>query len=470
MLQAELERHELMLAAVLRGKARFGRHRRNLQAQLAQQNQAVEMLENAMSAVAARVALLAPCARGPSAHGKTEVFGKTEELVFSKTEELSTDAVAPEACAAGHKSRTLVTSGSARPLLARAAPGAARWTMMPASGDWAVSKMEDGGQAVSCRPVAKDAALQAPPWRGSSAASGSNSEPLPARPVHLHHGQETRVPVNKCSPEAGVGHCLPSPARPASTSPGMRTRGLDGARVGDGGKNTRTIASIRRLREGGDGSWYYSEHSVYSQHAGVEEDALLQLVEACDDAERMLLAHHGAERRGQAPSDVCHSAYSLVQSAGDVHGLTDMHRMANKQVLRDKGRARSREQREGRHERACGQNGTGKGAAGGGKKAGGRLLPAPPAHSEHMAETRALKSIQNLVVGLGKTVSNVEKQQRATSAQVHHLGAMRAHRSDARPPHSRLHAARTCQPQHARASALDLDCQPRCLAAREGLT
>ena len=103
MLQAELERHELMLAAVLRGKARFGRHRRNLQAQLAQQNQAVEMLENAMSAVAARVALLAPCARGPSAHGKTEVFGKTEELVFSKTEELSTDAVAPEACAAVHQ-------------------------------------------------------------------------------------------------------------------------------------------------------------------------------------------------------------------------------------------------------------------------------------------------------------------------------------------------------------------------------
>lgn len=57
--QAELERHELMLAAVLRGKARFGRHRRNLQAQLVQQAQAVSMLDHAMTAVQGRVALVA---------------------------------------------------------------------------------------------------------------------------------------------------------------------------------------------------------------------------------------------------------------------------------------------------------------------------------------------------------------------------------------------------------------------------
>ena len=53
--EAELERHELMLAAVLRGKARFGRHRRNLQSGLVQQDQAVKMLDNAMSAVERRV-------------------------------------------------------------------------------------------------------------------------------------------------------------------------------------------------------------------------------------------------------------------------------------------------------------------------------------------------------------------------------------------------------------------------------
>ena len=55
-----------MLAAVLRGKARFGRHRRNLQAQLAEQTEGVGMLDNAMSAVQGRVAVVALVATNPS--------------------------------------------------------------------------------------------------------------------------------------------------------------------------------------------------------------------------------------------------------------------------------------------------------------------------------------------------------------------------------------------------------------------
>jgi hypothetical protein len=137
---------------------------------------------------------------------------------------------------------------------------------------------------------------------------------------------------------------------------------------------------------------------------------LLQLVQACDDAERLLLAHHDAGiMGGRHPSAFCPSAHSLVHS-GEVHGQAVTLRTANKHGPRDNGGERSRERQERRQERACLQNGTGKGAAGG-RKAGGRP-------SQHIAETRVLKSIQNLVASLGKTVSSVEKQQRATSAQV----------------------------------------------------
>ena len=57
-----------MLAAVLRGKARFGRHRRNLQAQLVQQAQGVSMLDHAMTAVQGRVALVAQQVRRSALH------------------------------------------------------------------------------------------------------------------------------------------------------------------------------------------------------------------------------------------------------------------------------------------------------------------------------------------------------------------------------------------------------------------
>ena len=379
MQQAELERHELMLAAVLRGKARFGRHRRNLQARLAQQNQAVEMLENAMSAVEARVALLAPGAAGvASTHGQLERLGQTEER--------TTNTTATHVCPAAHSSASLT---STKTLVA----GVGR-ELQAASGVRTDSETDRQQQVsrVSWRQDAKHTELKG---QARADASALNSAPPHAGPIH-QPGQEAKV-----------RHCLPIPARPVSSSPGQSKRGIDGAKDGEGSKNTRTIASIRRLSEGGDGSWYYSEHSVYSEHTGVEEEeALLQLVQACDDAERMLLAHHDAGiMGGRHPSAFCHSAHSLVHS-GEVHTQADTHRTANKFGLRDNGGERSRE----RQERACLQIGTGKGAAGG-RKAGSKP-------SQHIAETRVLKSIQNLVASLGKTVSSVEKQQRATSAQV----------------------------------------------------
>jgi hypothetical protein len=387
MQQAELERHELMLAAVLRGKARFGRHRRNLQARLAQQNQAVEMLENAMSAVEARVALLAPGAAGvASTHGQLERLGQTEER--------TTNTTATHVCPAAHGSASRLSASltSTRTLVA----GVGR-EMHAASGVRTVAET-DRQQQVSWRQDAKLTELKAPPGQARADASALNSAPPHAGPIH-QPGQEAKV-----------RHCLPSPARPASSSPVQSKRSIDGAKDSEGSKNTRTIASIRRLSEGGDGSWYYSEHSVYSEHTGAEEEALLQLVQACDDAERMLLAHHDAGiMGGRHPSAFCHSAHSPVHS-GEVHAQADTHRTATKLGLRDHGGERSRERQERRQERACLQNGTGKGAAGG-RKAGGKP-------SQHIVETRVLKSIQNLVASLGKTVSSVEKQQRATSAQV----------------------------------------------------
>jgi len=437
--EAELERHELMLAAVLRGKARFGRHRRNLQAQLAKQAQAVGMLERAMTAVEGRVALYAPPgARGAHAAQVQEghlLLGDGGGAAGGAGGSVGADAMSMAAgqiaatsvaCVSVHRDVDTVAVGiGSRSMGLGWAQGvrAPRGVLPPRSRQcWGVVEEEQYDD--------REAAVEDAPELAGSERAGSMEMVLQASAQRKSAGRQLQRPPAAARAAAGASKRTPLAARGATTT------------------TTTIMRSRRRVDPCGDAGWYYSEHSVYSERSGgryaeVDDDDLWQLLEACDDAELLLrasdntpggvvgdkAAHQAPAHRRQVPPV---SRDSIKNPCGPRHPA------AAAQGPGGGGRALGRG--------SCGVGGAiGRGEAGsGGTVAESRVLKSIENHGELVLCTALLLLVCSPylfastdvagagggswavvwpVMSLFKTVSTVEKQQRATAAKVRHMHA-----------------------------------------------
>jgi hypothetical protein len=358
--EAELERHELMLAAVLRGKARFGRHRRNVQSCLVQQAQAVALLDSAMTAVEGRVG-----------HEQPDAWGTQK----AEDDRSSRQTQADDASLHAAHAYPLQERETQASLLA------ASWSSAAAGG------------------------TGSPAWEGSDAL-------LPSRRGAMASAAAARA----CSEwrQADVGGGTVAATRLTTTILTCRTR-CDVADVsGVGDRRDRRAASVRDAPDvsclaAGSGGWYCKVQERDSRvrfHGDLEED-LWQLVHACDEAERLLMASEGPHDPKRQPLSSCAAGRNglgasgvptrPVSSQGAMRACaprTGSRAPGNKadSVLRSRGLGRSEQSRAQSPDAA-------------------ETLP-------RVADTKALRSIENHVLRLCKTVSTVEKQQRSTAAKV----------------------------------------------------
>jgi len=410
--EAELERHELMLAAVLRGKARFGRHRRNVQSHLVHQSQSVHMLDKAMTAVQCRVDLVAinGCAQDPH----TEDAGEAQDAAATYTAHPPVRQRASACCKqqlsrGSGSSVSEAVAGADRQLAARRGRGVLNVRPRQC---WGVAeeeeeKKEKGDKRTGLANSGTDAYGELGMSGGDQRLSGTACERGAVARVHR------------------------------SAPSGMKI-----------------LTTSRRL-DHGDGGWYYCEHSMFSKHSacgGVDDD-MLQLLEACDDAERLLSAHlphsplhtqrniqRNSERDPQRYDEREIERYGPADSHMVVHVPVNrdwhVHTAPKPQALRGKSRdtcrdsskhtahaAKDKDRQNANAWRGVGAVTTSKVVLGDGAGGEGRCSPDHPTwqggmYSEKVAESRALRSIENHVLSLCKTVSTVEKSQRITANKV----------------------------------------------------